>query len=71
MDNAAQIGSRVKAIAGEARGLAVRSATTANGIEDLIQDSVKKVEDGSVLVTQCGAPSRQPARPPASRMREA
>jgi methyl-accepting chemotaxis protein len=36
------------------RSLAGRSATAAKEIKDLIQDSVKKVEDGSVLVTQSG-----------------
>ena len=36
------------------RSLAGRSATAAKEIKELIQDSVKKVEDGSVLVTQSG-----------------
>ncbi|EQD77101.1 Methyl-accepting chemotaxis protein, partial [mine drainage metagenome] len=36
------------------RGLAGRSATAAKEIKELIQDSVRKVEDGSVLVTQSG-----------------
>jgi methyl-accepting chemotaxis protein len=41
-------------VATEVRNLASRSATAAKQIKDLIQDSVKKVEDGSVLVTQSG-----------------
>ena len=41
-------------VATEVRSLAGRSATAAKEIKDLIQDSVKKVEDGSVLVTQSG-----------------
>jgi methyl-accepting chemotaxis protein len=41
-------------VATEVRSLASRSATAAKEIKDLIQDSVKKVEDGSVLVTQSG-----------------
>jgi methyl-accepting chemotaxis protein len=41
-------------VASEVRNLAGRSATAAKEIKDLIQDSVKKVEDGSVLVTQSG-----------------
>jgi methyl-accepting chemotaxis protein len=41
-------------VASEVRGLAGRSATAAKEIKDLIQDSVKKVEDGSVLVAQSG-----------------
>jgi methyl-accepting chemotaxis protein len=36
------------------RSLAGRSATAAKEIKELIQDSVRKVEDGSVLVTQSG-----------------
>ena len=35
-------------------GLAGRSAAAAKQIKDLIQDSVRKVEDGSVLVTRSG-----------------
>ena len=41
-------------VATEVRSLAGRSATAAKEIKDLIQDSVKKVEDGSMLVTQSG-----------------
>jgi methyl-accepting chemotaxis protein len=41
-------------VASEVRALAGRSATAAKEIKGLIQDSVKKVEDGSVLVTQSG-----------------
>jgi methyl-accepting chemotaxis protein len=41
-------------VATEVRSLAGRSATAAKQIKDLIEDSVKRVEDGSVLVTQSG-----------------
>ena len=41
-------------VATEVRSLAGRSATAAKEIKELIQDSVKKVEDGSALVTQSG-----------------
>ena len=41
-------------VATEVRSLAGRSATAAKEIKILIQDSVKKVEDGSTLVTQSG-----------------
>ena len=41
-------------VASEVRNLAGRSATAAKEIKDLIQDSVKKVDDGSHLVTQSG-----------------
>ncbi len=41
-------------VASEVRSLAGRSATAAKEIKSLIQDSVKRVEDGSGLVTQSG-----------------
>jgi len=41
-------------VASEVRSLAGRSATAAKEIKELIQDSVRKVEDGSALVTQSG-----------------
>ena len=41
-------------VATEVRSLAGRSATAAKEIKGLIQDSVRKVEDGSALVTQSG-----------------
>jgi methyl-accepting chemotaxis protein len=41
-------------VASEVRSLAGRSATAAKEIKGLIQDSVKKVEEGSTLVTQSG-----------------
>jgi methyl-accepting chemotaxis protein len=41
-------------VASEVRNLAGRSATAAREIKDLIQDSVRKVQDGSLLVTQSG-----------------
>lgn len=41
-------------VATEVRSLAGRSATAAKEIKDLIQDSVRKVEDGTTLVTQSG-----------------
>ncbi|MGH8301207.1 MAG: methyl-accepting chemotaxis protein, partial [Steroidobacteraceae bacterium] len=41
-------------VASEVRSLAGRSATAAKEIKELIQDSVRRVENGSVLVTQSG-----------------
>ena len=41
-------------VASEVRNLAGRSATAAKEIKSLIKDSVRKVEDGSSLVTQSG-----------------
>ena len=41
-------------VASEVRNLAGRSATAAKEIKELIQDSVKKVSDGSALVTHSG-----------------
>ena len=41
-------------VASEVRNLAGRSASAAKEIKDLIQDSVRKVSDGSSLVTQSG-----------------
>ncbi|MHB8811863.1 MAG: methyl-accepting chemotaxis protein [Steroidobacteraceae bacterium] len=41
-------------VASEVRNLAGRSATAAKEIKGLIEDSVRKVEDGSSLVTQSG-----------------
>jgi len=41
-------------VATEVRNLAGRSATAAKEIKGLIQDSVRKVEEGSALVTQSG-----------------
>jgi methyl-accepting chemotaxis protein len=42
-------------VASEVRNLASRSATAAKEIKALIQDSVRKVEEGSTLVTQSGS----------------
>jgi methyl-accepting chemotaxis protein len=41
-------------VAAEVRNLASRSATAAKEIKALIQDSVRKVDDGSVLVAESG-----------------
>jgi methyl-accepting chemotaxis protein len=46
-------------VAGEVRNLAGRSATAAKEIKALIQDSVRKVDEGSTLVTQSGATLEQ------------
>jgi methyl-accepting chemotaxis protein len=46
-------------VATEVRNLAGRSATAAKEIKALIQDSVKKVEDGSTLVEQSGVTLEQ------------
>jgi len=46
-------------VASEVRNLAGRSATAAKEIKALIQDSVKKVDEGSTLVTQSGATLEQ------------
>jgi methyl-accepting chemotaxis protein len=41
-------------VAGEVRNLAQRSAAAAREVRSLIDDSVRKVDDGSVLVRQAG-----------------
>jgi methyl-accepting chemotaxis protein len=46
-------------VASEVRNLAGRSATAAKEIKTLIQDSVRKVDEGSTLVTQSGATLEQ------------
>ncbi|MEY4762946.1 MAG: hypothetical protein RLZZ200_2802, partial [Pseudomonadota bacterium] len=46
-------------VATEVRNLAGRSATAAKEIKGLIQDSVKKVDEGSTLVTQSGSTLEQ------------
>jgi methyl-accepting chemotaxis protein len=46
-------------VASEVRNLAGRSATAAKEIKGLIQDSVKKVEEGSTLVSQSGTTLEQ------------
>jgi methyl-accepting chemotaxis protein len=46
-------------VASEVRNLAGRSATAAKEIKELIQDSVRKVADGSVLVSQSGTTLEQ------------
>jgi methyl-accepting chemotaxis protein len=51
---AGEMGRGFAVVAAEVRNLAGRSATAAKEIKDLIRDSVKKVEDGSLLVTRSG-----------------
>ncbi|HET9863922.1 MAG TPA: methyl-accepting chemotaxis protein [Steroidobacteraceae bacterium] len=46
-------------VATEVRNLAGRSATAAKEIKSLIQESVRKVDEGSTLVTQSGATLEQ------------
>jgi methyl-accepting chemotaxis protein len=46
-------------VASEVRNLAGRSATAAKEIKGLIKDSMRKVEEGSTLVTQSGATLEQ------------
>jgi len=46
-------------VASEVRNLAGRSATAAKEIKSLIQDSVRKVDEGSTLVTQSGVTLEQ------------
>jgi methyl-accepting chemotaxis protein len=46
-------------VATEVRNLASRSATAAKEIKALIQDSVRKVDEGSTLVTRSGATLEQ------------
>src|SRR5204863_2894538 len=46
-------------VASEVRNLAGRSATAAKEIKALIQDSVRKVDEGSTLVTQSGSTLEQ------------
>jgi methyl-accepting chemotaxis protein len=47
--------SLVRDVAVAVRSFAGRSALAAKDIKHLIQDSVNRVEDGSVAVTQSGA----------------
>jgi methyl-accepting chemotaxis protein len=42
-------------VAGEVRNLAQRSAAAAKEVKQLIDDSVRRIDDGSVLVQQAGA----------------
>jgi len=51
---AGEQGKGFAVVASEVRNLAQRSASSAREIKSLIQDSVKKVEDGSQLVIQSG-----------------
>ncbi|MEZ5498486.1 MAG: methyl-accepting chemotaxis protein [Steroidobacteraceae bacterium] len=46
-------------VASEVRNLAGRSATAAKEIKDLIQESVRRVDEGSTLVTQSGTTLEQ------------
>ncbi|HEY6921881.1 MAG TPA: methyl-accepting chemotaxis protein, partial [Steroidobacteraceae bacterium] len=56
---AGELGRGFAIVATEVRNLAGRSATAAKQIEELITDSVKKVEDGSHLVIESGETLRE------------